>query len=118
MKLPANWKTSVSGIGGVVMAFIAWLSTLSYDQGGIALIIPLAYKPWVSKIAAIASLALLGWNAIRQKDKSVTGGMVQQTSSGAVADPGTQSLVDATVKASVQSGDASVTPEQRKQANS
>lgn len=114
----ANWQTTVSGIGGIIMAFIAWLSTLSYDQGGIALIIPIEYKPWIVKIAAISSLALLAWNAIQQKAKNVTGGTVQQTVSGAVAEPGTQSLVDATVKASIQSGDKEVTPEQKRAAQS
>lgn len=114
----ANWQTSVSGIGGVLMAFIAWLATLSYDQGGIALIIPVEYKPWVTKIAALAGLILLGWNAIQQKSKNVTGGMIQQTKSGAVADEGSQALVDATIKASVQSGDTTVTHDEKVKANS
>lgn len=109
----ANWATTVSMIGGVLMGALTWLSTLSYDQGQLALVIPVEYKPMVTKIAGIAALILFAWNGIKQKDKNVTGGIVQQTVSGAVADPGTQTLVDQTVKASVASGDTSVTPEQK-----
>lgn len=110
--LGANWQTTVSMIGGVLMGALTWLSTLSYDQGSIAMIIPIEYKPLVTKIAGIAALILFAWNGIKQKDKNVTGGVVQQTASGAVADPGTQSLVDATVIASINSGEP-VTAEQR-----
>lgn len=112
MKLPANWKTSVTMIGGTLTGLLTFLSTVSYDQGPIAMIIPMEYKPWVFKIAGLASLILFILNGIQQKDKNVTGGTTQQTTSGAVADPGTQSLVDATVKATIQSNE-SVTPEQR-----
>lgn len=112
MKLPANWRTTVSMIGGVLGAALTWLSTVSYDQGAIATIIPIEYKPWVTKIAGIATLALWIWNGIQQKSKNVTGGSIQQTMSGAVAEPGTQSLVDETVKASINSGEP-VTSEQR-----
>lgn len=109
----ANWKTTASMIGGLVMATITWLSTLSYDQGALAMLVPVEYKPWVVKIAGAAAFLLFAYNGIRQKDKSITGGTVQQTAGGAVADPGTQSLVDATVKATILSGE-DVTAEQRK----
>lgn len=109
----ANWQTSVSGIGGYFLAFVTWLSTISYDQGFIATVIPFAYKGYVTWIAAFCSLALLAWNAIQQKSKNVTGGTIQQTTGGAVADEGTQALVDQTVIASIKSGDTTVTPEQR-----
>lgn len=95
------------------MGALTWLSTLSYDQGQLALVIPVEYKPMVTKIAGIAALILFAWNGIKQKDKNVTGGIVQQTASGAVAAVGTQSLVDATVKATIASNEP-VTPEQRK----
>lgn len=112
--LGANWQTTVSMIGGVLSAALTWLSTLSYDQGAIATVIPLEYKSLVMKIAGIATLILFCWNGIKQKDKHVTGGSVQQTVSGSVAEPGTQSMVDATVKASIASGDPAVTPEQKR----
>lgn len=112
MKLPANWQTTVSMIGGTLMGALTWLSTLSYDQGALAMVIPLEYKPLVTKIAGIATLILFVWNGIQQKTKSVTGGIVQQTASGAVADTGTQTLVDQTVIASIQSGER-VTAEQK-----
>lgn len=93
----ANWTTTVSGIGGVLMAFITWLSTLSYDNGAIAMVIPIQYKPLVTKIAGIATLALLCWNAIQQKSKNVTGGSVQQDMSGSPVPPGKATLVRATI---------------------
>jgi hypothetical protein len=109
----ANWKTTWSMIGATLMAALTWLSSLSYDQGPIAMVIPIEWKPWVTKIAGIATLILFAYNGIRQKDKAVTGGHIQQTVSGAVAEPGTQSLVDETVRASIRSGDDAVTPAQR-----
>lgn len=112
MKLPANWTTSVSMIGGVITGALTFLSTVSYDQGPIALIIPMEYKPWVFKIAGAASLILFIVNGIQQKAWNTTGGTKQQTVSGAVADPGTQSMVDQTVLASIQSGEK-VTAEQK-----
>lgn len=106
-----NWRTTFSMIGGVIMATLTFLSTVSYDQGAIALIIPQAYKPWVMKIAGGATLILFIYNGIKQKDKDVTGGNVQQTAGGNYADPGTQTLVDQTLLASKQSGEI-LTPEQ------
>lgn len=99
-------------IGGTLGAALTWLSTVSYDQGPIAMVIPVAYKPTVTLCAGIATLILFCWNGIKQKDKNVTGGIVQQTASGAVADPGTQTLVDETIKASINSNEE-VTAEQR-----
>jgi hypothetical protein len=110
--LGANWATTVTMIGGVIGAALTFLSTVSYDQGPIALVIPTKYKPYVTYIAGSASLILFIWNGIRQKDKTVTGGSTMQTMSGAVAAAGTQTLVDETVKASIKSFEA-VTPEQR-----
>lgn len=112
MKFSANWKTTASMIGATFMAAVTWLAGLSYDQGAIATIIPVQYKPLVMKLAGIATVILFAYNGIRQKDKAVTGGNVQQTLSGAVADPGTQALVDETVKATIKSGEP-VTAEQR-----
>lgn len=105
-------------LGGVIFGFITWLSTLSYDQGAIAMVVPIQWKPYVTKIAGIATLCLLAWNAIQQKAKNVTGGTVQQTVGGDVATAGSQTLVDQTVKASIASGDPAVTQEQKMKANS
>lgn len=107
-----NWKTTVSMVGGVIMGALTFLSTVSYDQGAIAMIIPMAYKPWVAKIAGAATLILFIYNGIKQKSKEVTGGSVQQTAAGNFAAPGTQTLVDETVKASIKSGEQ-VTPAQQ-----
>jgi hypothetical protein len=112
--LGANWQTTVSMIGGTLGAALTFLSTVSYDQGPIAMVIPMKYKPTVALIAGIATLILFCWNGIQQKTKSVTGGVTQQTVSGAIAEPGTQSLVDQTIKASIASGDDAVTPEQKR----
>jgi hypothetical protein len=92
----ANWKTTASMIGGTLMAALTWLSTLSYDQGQLALIIPVEWKPWVAKIAGVSTFILFAYNGIRQKDKAVTGGWKQQDLSGAAVEPGNQNLVDLT----------------------
>jgi hypothetical protein len=98
--LGANWQTTVSMIGGTIGAALTWLSTVSYDQGAIAAVIPVKYKGTVTLIAGFATLVLFVWNGIQQKTKSVTGGSVQQTLSGNLAAPGTQNLVDITAQAS------------------
>jgi hypothetical protein len=109
----ANWKTTVSSIGAVFFSALTFLSTVSYDQGPIAMVIPMKYKPYVGAIAGVAALILWIYNGVRQKDKDVTGGVVQQTVSGAVAAPGTQTLVDETIKATIKS-DEPVTPQQKR----
>lgn len=114
----ANWQTSVSMLGGLLMGALTFLSTISYDQGAIALVIPIEYKPLIVKIAGVSTLILFAWNGMVQKSWNVAGGTKQQTVSGAVADEGTQTLVDQTVKASIQSGDTAVTPEQKAAVNS
>jgi hypothetical protein len=101
----ANWKTTISSMGTLFFGILTFLSTVSYDQGPIAMVIPIKFKPYVATIAGVSALGLWCWNGIRQKDKDVTGGVVQQTASGAVADPGTQTLVDETIKATIKSGE-------------
>lgn len=108
----ANWQTTLSAIGTAMAAALTFLSGISYDLGPISMIIPIEYKPLIVKVAGIATLILWIWNGIAQKSKNVTGGTVQQTVSGAVAEEGTRSMVDQTVKASIESGEA-VTREQR-----
>ena len=92
----ANWKTSITAIGAAFLAGLTWLSSLSYDVGPIALVIPPKYKDKVALLAGIATLILWCWNGIAQKSKEVTGGSVQQTLEGNPAKPGTQTLVDIT----------------------
>ena len=104
-------------IGGTLFAGLTWLSTVSYDMGPIAMVVPVKYKGTVATISGIATLLLFCWNGIKQKDKNVTGGVVQQTANGAVAELGTQSLVDATIRASIASG-SPVTQEQKQAAQS
>ncbi|MEY2500574.1 MAG: hypothetical protein QOI07_908 [Verrucomicrobiota bacterium] len=97
----ASWKTTASMIGGTLMAALTWLSTLSYDQGQLALIIPIDWKPFVSKAAGIATLILFAYNGIRQKDKSVTGGWKQQDLTGATVHDADATLVQATANDSI-----------------
>lgn len=118
MTLPANWRTTVSGIGAAIFGFLTILAALPYELGAVANIFPPQWKVRIALYGAIAAAILKVWNSIAQKDKKVTGGTVQQTVSGAVADQGTQTLVDQTVKASIASGDKEVTSEQKKAVNS
>ena len=109
--LGANWKTTVSGIGSAIFAILTTLSALPYTLGDVATIIPVEYKTKVFTVSAIATVLLRIWNSTQQKDKSVTGGTVQQTTNFMPVEPGKQTLVDETVKATVASGET-VTPEQ------
>lgn len=115
INLPANWKTSVSGIGAAIFSLLSILAALPYETGGIANLFPVEWKPTILQISIVAALLLKIWNSMSQKDKNVTGGTTQQTAGGAVADAGTQTLVDETVKASIASGEK-VTPEQKEAA--
>lgn len=106
----ANWKTSLSGFVAIIAYFIhghpQYLHWISEPFQGFI---------WQgSEYIFYGGLAKL---AQQVKDKNVTGGIKQQTTSGATAEPGTQSLVDQTVIATIKSGEA-VTPEQKKAAQS
>lgn len=94
----ANWKTTVTG--GLQALFTALVTgTLTFPSD------------WTNpKQVALFALVIIGTFfgikfATATKDKNVTGGSVQQTVSGGIAKPGTQSLVDETVKTSIQSGE-------------
>ena len=95
-----NWKTSLSAAGTAIMAALTFLSTVSYDQGPISMVIPVRYKPTVALIAGLSTLALWIYNGLQQKSKNVTGGSVQQTYEGKFVEAGKQDLVDATLESS------------------
>jgi hypothetical protein len=105
MQLPANFRTTLTGIGAAVFSLLTILAALPYETGALANIFPIEWKPKIFAASAIAAVILKIWNSVVMKDKAVTGGKVQQTLTGAVADPGTQTLVDETVKASIASGE-------------
>jgi hypothetical protein len=111
--LGANWKTTVSGIGAALFATLTILATLPFEMGDVANIFPLAWKAKIAVVAAISALILKVWNSIQQKSREVTGGPVQQTLQGNFAKVGTQTLVDATVRDTIKSGET-VTPEQKR----
>lgn len=118
MRLPANWRTTLSAFGAAIFGLLTVVAALPYDLGAVANIFPPEWKANIAIAGAICTTILKVINGICQKDKSVTGGTVQQTVSGMVADPGTQTLVDQTVKASIASDDMGVTQAQRKAAQS
>ncbi len=98
--LGPNWKTTVSGVGAAIFSLLTILAALPYDLGDVATIIPPAWKGKLVTAGIIASLALRVWNSVAQKSANVTGGNVQQTLEGNYAKPGTQTLVDTTLKSS------------------
>jgi hypothetical protein len=83
----ANWKTTLSGIGSAIFGLLTALAALPYQLGDVATIIPAEYKAKIFLWSAIATVGLRIWNSLQQKDKNVTGGSVQQTVNGAVAEP-------------------------------
>lgn len=88
--LGANWKTSVSGIGSALVGLLTMLAALPYDLGNIATVISPAWKGKIVTVGVVATLALRVWNSLQQKDKNVTGGVIQQTADGAVASRASQ----------------------------
>jgi hypothetical protein len=105
MSIPANWRTLISGIGSGVFAVLSMLAVAPQELGEVANIIPYQYKAKFFFACTFAAFILRCWNSYAQKDKQVTGGSVQQTIGGAKADAGTQTLVDATVAATKESGE-------------
>ena len=87
MKLPANWQTTISGVGSALFAALSLIAAVPYELGELALLIPPEYKAKVVLYAAIAAFLLRIWNSIAQKDWKVTGGAVQQDVNGKVATP-------------------------------
>jgi hypothetical protein len=104
--LGANWQTTLTG--GLQALFTALVTgTLTFP------------KDWHSPgqvflFALVVIGTFFGFKfAVATKSKDVTGGSVQQTVDGKLAEPGTQTLVDQTVIASIKSGET-VTPEQKR----
>ncbi len=100
----ANWKTTLTGgLQALISALVT--GTLTFPSNW--------HEPkQVVLFALVVAGTFFGISFAKQaKDKDVTGGSVAQTIKGDVAKPGTQTLVDATVKTSIASGEA-VTPAQ------
>lgn len=95
----ANWRTSISGIGAALFGLLTMIAALPYDMGALADIFPPAWKAKIAIAAALATLGLKWWNAIAQKDKTVTGGSVQQDLSGVPVPENQASLVQTTKNA-------------------
>jgi hypothetical protein len=108
--LGANWKTSLSGYVTILAYFV-------HDKPQVIQWIPEPTKGILWNAAEWIFLGGFLAFAKQVKDKNITGGMTQQTASGAVADKGTQTLVDETIKATIKSGEA-VTPAQKQAAQS
>lgn len=96
--LGANWRTTISGVGTALFAGLTALAGLPYELGNVADILPPPWKPIIFKVSLVCTIALKIWNSVVQKDRSVTGGSQQQTLSGNLAKPGTQTLVDVTAQ--------------------
>lgn len=104
--MSANWRTTLTGgLQSILSAIVTGTLTFPTDW----------HSPrQVALFAAVVVATFFGISfATVAKDKNVVGGTVQQTVSGKVADQGTQTLVDETVKATIKSGEP-VTPEQQK----
>jgi hypothetical protein len=103
----ANWQTTLSG-------YIAMLFGAIYVKPEIIHWVPEPCQGILWNISLYIAGGSFLTMAHQAKAKNVTGGLVQQTVSGAIAEPGTQTLVDQTIKASIASGDDAVTPEQKR----
>lgn len=121
----ANWKTkmwgTITALCGSVVGLCVALSqaAVSTKPGDVDPILNLILYSIPSNVRAYVTMAAAIIGAIagqrfahNAKDKDVTGGTTMQTTSGAIADKGTGSLVDATVIATIESHEK-VTPEQR-----
>jgi len=110
--LGANYRTTLSNLVALLFATATGIAAAPGELD----ILPLALYPYRVRIIAICGVIAFVSRMLNgqfQKDKTVTGGSTQQTVGGEVADAGTQTLVDQTVKASIASGDTSVTDEQK-----
>ncbi len=102
----ASWKTSASGYATMIALAI-------HEKPQLIAWIPEPEKGVIWNLSEYLFFGGFLVMANRMKDKTITGGTVQQTASGATAAPGTQALVDETIKATLRSGEP-VTDEQKK----
>ena len=73
-----NWRSTTSGIGTAIMAFLAWLAQLNYtleNVNGINLgaIVPVEWKSKMTLLCGIAALILGCIKAVVSKDRAVSG---------------------------------------------
>jgi hypothetical protein len=109
LHMGANWRVTISGIGGAFFELLTLLSGASYALGDIAIVIPASVKAKIFTASLTAQIILKVWNAFSQKSRNVTGGNTQQTLQGNVVQTGNQSLVDLTSEASKLQGEATPT---------
>lgn len=110
LHMGANWQTTLSGVLSelsLVGTILAGIPTALAEAG-------VQVTPHGKLAATFLAIKIATglWNSFAQKSKNVTGGSTMQTLSGNVASPKTQSLVDATLKATADSGEK-ITPEQK-----
>lgn len=106
----ANWRTTLTNLLALVFTSATAIAAAPSELD----VLPPFLYPYRAKIIAICGVIAFASRLLNgqfQKDKTVTGGAVQQTITGNVAEPGTQTLVDETVKATIASGEP-VTPTQ------
>jgi hypothetical protein len=108
----ANYRTTLTNLVALVFATATAIAAAPSELD----MLPTSLYPYRGRIIAVCGIVAFVSRLLNgqfQKDKQVTGGTIQQTVNGNVAAPGTQSLVDETVKASVAS-DETIEPEQWK----
>lgn len=99
LHMGANWQTTLSGVGAALMLLLTIVAALPYELGALADVFPPNVKMKLAAWAAVATTVLKIWNALAQKSRNVTGGNTQQTTTGELAKPGDQTLVDITKEA-------------------
>lgn len=85
--LGANYKSTLTAGAAALFSFLTVLAALPYSMGDISTIFPPEWKGKVAVAGAVAALLLKFWNGAVQKDRDVTGGVVQQDAQGNVAKP-------------------------------
>lgn len=106
----ANYRTTLSNFVALIFTSATAIAAAPSELD----VLPQSLYPYRLRIiAACGFIAFISrlLNGSFQKDKTVTGGSTMQTLSGNVAEPGSQTMVDATLLASKASGE-SLTPAQ------
>ena len=68
MTLPANWKTTFSGIGAALFSLLTILAALPETLGPVADTLPPEWKPFLVKAGIAGMVGLKVVNSIVQKD--------------------------------------------------